>query len=105
LKQLDLFFSRVSAEIQADRRAFSGFHLVLFGPGEIEFNLPIVSGLEPFKFEIDGDKAAKLAVLEEQSFGEGFSPRTHAHSRRSIVATPSRQSPRRRSHVDDEGTR
>ncbi len=28
--------------------------------------MPFVSGLEPFKFEIDGDQAAKLAVIEEQ---------------------------------------
>ena len=65
-KKFDLFFLLSCAEDYAQRRLFAGLLLVACEPTEVEFHLAFVLGLEVAKFEINGNEALQIPVIEEE---------------------------------------
>jgi len=51
---------------QSKRRFLSGLPVIFVQPPQVEFDLPHIRRVERTEFQIDYDKAAKAAVIEDQ---------------------------------------
>jgi hypothetical protein len=66
LQEFDVFLVFASAEDQPERTFLARDLLVFFEPAQIEFHLAGVGGLEFADLEVDGDKTAEAAMIEEE---------------------------------------